>query len=114
MKLTFLAWSTQKHNKIHNLTLKDSTHSFNQLCGNQLSSNPILETQETDQNVINELNSKKRKLLDPTIYESFTHPKKIKTESLILSIPKTPKINKEVISTSKKQSNALKHKFKFE
>ena len=34
-----------------------------------------------EEEILNELNQKKRKNLDPAIYKSFLHPKKIKTET---------------------------------
>ena len=75
------------------------------------------------ENVLDELNEKKRKLLDSAIYESFTHPKKIKTESLSLISRKNQKV--DAIKEAKLSSNSLKtnkvltskqmkHKFKFE
>ena len=85
-----------------------------------------LEKTETEENVLDDLNSKKRKLLDTAIYESFTHPKKIKTESLLLTSQKNKKYDaikdnkpSNVSQTSKQskrqeQVKSVKHKFKFE
>ena len=70
---------------------------------------------DADQNILDELNSKKRKLLDASIYESFTHPKKIKTESLILKSANSAKSSQGVSSTKiNKGPKEIKHKFKFE
>lgn len=53
---------------------------------NPEASSSILQknTEDETEEILNELNAKKKKLLDQSIYESFLHPKKIKTEVLVL------------------------------
>ena len=81
-------------------------------------SKKIQETDNNDKNVLDELNQRKRKLLDAAIYESFVHPKKIKTETLQLHPPKIQKHNlqESTLNQTKKilSSKPIKHKFKFE
>ena len=83
-------------------------------------SKKIQETDNNDKNVLDELNQRKRKLLDAAIYESFVHPRKIKTESLLLNKLNNPKVpTKETLVSAPKvnrtvPSKPIKHKFKFE
>ena len=74
---------------------------------------------DDDEKILNSLNEHKRKLLDASIYESFVHPKKIKTETLSLNLPKSSKIKVAPTKIQLKTSGSnelktLKHKFKFE
>ena len=67
--------------------------------------------------ILDELNKNKRKLLDEAIYESLVHPKKIKTETVLLrpeqNLTRFTKITKPVAQNHVK-TNTMNHKFKFE
>lgn len=94
-----------------------------------LSTTSILpqSTDEETEEILNKLNARKKKLLDQAIYESFLHPKKIKTEVLKLTHnnPKAKSKTKvEGVEHSKDKKiseihkehkeKLIKHKFKFE
>ena len=78
-----------------------------------------LDSSTEEEEILNKLNENKRKNLDPAIYDSFLHPKKIKTETLKLqsTAPKLKSLNTEkiekgaAVNTSNKK---VMHKFKFE
>ena len=80
--------------------------------------NNLEKESDSEKKILDELNAKKRKLLDSAIYESFVHPKKIKTETLQLNPPKIQKHNlqESTLNQTKKilSSKPIKHKFKFE
>ena len=74
---------------------------------------------EDTEKILSELNAKQKKLLDKAIYESFLHPKRIKTETVQLK----PSVQKLKVNTkgqgntekiSKSNVKEVKHKFKFE
>ena len=77
---------------------------------------------EETEKILNLLNARKKKLLDTAIYESFLHPKKIKTETLHLKasaqktkVSKVSKAEQEKnMKLNNSQASSLKHKFKFE
>ena len=86
-------------------------------------SEEIESTSEDSQKILNQLNARKKKLLDEAIYESFLHPKKIKTETLHLKAsPQKPILTKAnqvkdkplPLKLPNTKSQNLKHKFKFE
>lgn len=71
---------------------------------------------EESEKILNELNARKKKLLDSAIYESFLHPKRIKTEILHLkNVQKAKELKVPKIKvTEKTPLSNVKHKFKFE
>ena len=72
-----------------------------------------LDTEEEE--ILNELNQKKRKNLDPAIYKSFLHPKKIKTETLKLeAVGKKVRPTNTTEKLEKSVGKKVVHKFKFE
>jgi hypothetical protein len=73
-------------------------------------------SQETEKNTedsddfIEQFNDLKRKKMDPGVFDSFHHPKKIKTDSITFaSNSKTKTINHQ----SPKSTKNVKHKFQF-
>ena len=78
-----------------------------------------MESENDEEKILNELNAHKKRHLDSAIYESFLHPKKIKTETLVLNqklAPKKEVAKKDTKSDSSKiiSNEKIKHKFKFE
>jgi hypothetical protein len=61
------------------------------------------------------LNDRKRKQMDPSIYNSFMHPKMFKTHKISLEKPsnvtKNKLFNKDTSTSSKKIKNNVNHKF---